>query len=61
MKKLEVLPQALNKRGVHIAVSKSNPAHAEIIARFNQALKSMKNDGTYDAIINKHDIYKLQN
>jgi len=60
MTELEVLPQALNKRGVHIAVSKINPAHTEIIAKFNKALKSMKNDGTYDAIINKHDIYKLQ-
>ncbi len=52
---MKILPQTLIKRGVHIAVSKSNPAHAEIIAKFNQALKAMKRDGTYDAIINKHD------
>ncbi len=55
IKKLEILPQALSKRGTHIAVSKSNPAHAEIIVKFNKALESMKSDGTYDAIIKKHD------
>ncbi len=55
MKNLETLPQALSKRGTHIAVSKSNPAHAEIIVKFNKALAAMKRDGTYDAIIKKHD------
>ncbi|NOR71863.1 MAG: transporter substrate-binding domain-containing protein [Methylomarinum sp.] len=55
VKKLEILPQALIKRGAHIAVSKANPDHAEIIVKFNKALESMKNDGTYDAIIKKHE------
>lgn len=55
MDKLEILPQSLIEQGVHIAVSKTNPKHAEIISKFNKALKSMKSDGTYDAIIKKHD------
>jgi len=55
MTKLEILPQALIKRGAHIAVSKSNPDHIEIIDKFNKALESMKRDGTYDAILKKHD------
>jgi len=55
MKDMEILPQTLSKRGTHIAVSKSNPAHAEIIVKFNKALESMRSDGTYDAIIKKHD------
>lgn len=55
MKKLEFLPKALVTKGVHIAVSKSNPRHAEIITNFNKALESMKSDGTYDAILKKHD------
>ncbi|MCK5479027.1 MAG: transporter substrate-binding domain-containing protein [Methylococcales bacterium] len=55
MKNLEILPKALIKRGVHIAVSKSNPHHAEIISKFNKALESMKSDGTYNAILKKHD------
>ena len=59
MTKLEILPQALIKRGAHIAVSKSNPDHIEIIGKFNQALELMKRDGTYDAIIKKHDKQSL--
>ena len=55
VKKLEILPQALIKRGAHIAVSKANPDHTEIIVKFNKALESMKNDGTYDDIIKKHE------
>jgi len=52
---LRILPQALAKKGVHIAVSRSNPKHIEIINSFNQALQSIKEDGTYDAILKKHD------
>jgi len=52
---LQILPQALAKKGVHIAVSRSNPKHIEIINSFNQALQSIKEDGTYDAILKKHD------
>ena len=59
MKKLEFLPQAVSIRGVHIAVSKSNPKHAEIISKFNEALESIKKDGTYDAIIKKHDNHSV--
>ncbi|MDC9729342.1 MAG: transporter substrate-binding domain-containing protein [Methyloprofundus sp.] len=51
---LEVLPQPLSTKSVHIAVSKSNPKHAEIISQFNAALKTMREDGTYAAILKKH-------
>lgn len=59
MKILEFLPKSLIKRGVHIAVSKSNPKHKEIIAKFNKALETMKSDGTYKSIIKKHEVTKL--
>jgi polar amino acid transport system substrate-binding protein len=52
---LEILPQPLSIKGVHIAVSKSHPKHLEIINKFNKALKTMKKDGTYTAILKKHD------
>ncbi len=55
MKDLEFLPNVLIKRGVHIAVSKSNPNQKEIIAKFNKALKAMKSDGTYDDILKKYN------
>ncbi|NOQ17228.1 MAG: transporter substrate-binding domain-containing protein [Methyloprofundus sp.] len=52
---LEILAQPLSTKSVHIAVSKSNPKHLEIINKFNQALKAIKKDGTYAAILKKHD------
>ena len=54
MAKLEMLPKPLIRRGTHIAVSRSNPKHEEIIRRFNKALAEMKADGSYDRIIDKH-------
>ena len=59
MKDLEFLPNSLIKRGVHIAVSKSNPKHKEILIKFNKALKSMKKDGTYQSILKKHEMPTL--
>ena len=56
---LEVLPQTLSIKSVHIAVSRSNPKHAEIISQFNTALAAMKKDGTYTAILKKHDALYL--
>ena len=53
--KLQILPKPLISRGAHIAVSKSNPRHQEIIDRFNKALQDMKADGSYLRIIKKHD------
>ncbi len=55
MKDLEFLPNVLIKRGVHIAVSKSNPNQKEIIAKFNKVLIAMKSDGTYDDILKKYN------
>ncbi len=52
--KLELLPPPLIRRGTHIAVSKTNPKHEEIINGFNKALEAMKADGTYNHIIEKH-------
>jgi len=52
---LQILPQTLATKSVHIAVSRSNPKHTEIINAFNLALQSIKEDGTYDAILKKHD------
>lgn len=54
IKDLTFLPKPLIRRGTHIAVSKINPEHKEIISRFNKALAEMKEDGSYDQIIKKH-------
>lgn len=54
IKDLEILPTALIIRGAHIAVSKDNPRHEEIIAGLNRALAKMKADGSYQEIFRRH-------
>ncbi len=54
IKDLEILPTPLIIRGAHIAVSKGNPKHEEIIAGFNKALATMKADGSYQEIFSRH-------
>ena len=39
---LEILPQPLSTKSVHITVSKSNPKHLEIINKFNKFNKFNK-------------------
>ena len=56
-KDLEFLPKPLAVRGIHIGVSRENPDHAKIVAAFNKAIKEMKKDGSFDAIVAKHNIY----
>ncbi|MEN8260497.1 MAG: transporter substrate-binding domain-containing protein [Pseudomonadota bacterium] len=50
----EFLDKPLARRGLRIAVSKSNPKGAKIIADFNQSLAVMKADGSYQAILRRH-------
>jgi polar amino acid transport system substrate-binding protein len=57
MKELEILPKPLAVRGVHIGVSRENPAHAQIVADFDKAIAAMKKDGSYDKIVAKHKAY----
>ncbi|HBE91477.1 MAG TPA: amino acid ABC transporter amino acid-binding protein [Gammaproteobacteria bacterium] len=54
---LEILAKPLAVRGINIGVSRKNPEHAKIVAIFNKAIAEMKNDGTYDSIIQKHKDY----
>jgi len=57
MKELQILPKPLAVRGVHIGVSRENPAHAQIVADFDKAIAAMKQDGNYDKIVAKHKAY----
>ncbi|WP_455234073.1 substrate-binding periplasmic protein [Thiogranum longum] len=54
---LEILAKPLVVRGVNIGVSRKNPDHAKIVAGFNEAIADMKEDGTYDSIVQKHKAY----
>ena len=50
----EFIKPALAYKKLYMAVSKSNPAAQTIIADFNQAIKEMQQDGSYDRIISKY-------
>jgi len=57
MARLEIVKKPLVVRGVNIGVSRKNPDHAKIVAGFNEAIGEMKEDGTYDSIVQKHKAY----
>lgn len=50
----EFLQKPLASRGLHIAVSKQNTKAAKIIADFNQVIRAMKADGSFDTIVKKY-------
>lgn len=51
---LEVIPAPLITKGLHVTISHKNEEHKEIAQAFNQALKAMKADGSYEKILKKH-------
>jgi len=53
--KLEILEKPLVVRGVNIGVSRKNPDHTKIVADFDNAITAMKQDGSYDRILEKHN------
>lgn len=53
--RLEFLPRPVGLEQLHIAVSKANPRHAQIVDDFNRTLRAMKSDGTYGRILDAHN------
>ncbi|MHB9796650.1 substrate-binding periplasmic protein [Pseudomonas sp. MT3] len=53
---LEFLPAPLAEKGLHILVSLRNPKHAQIVAAFNEAIRAMRADGSYDALMREHGL-----
>ncbi len=58
---LEVLPSALINRGLHVTISLQRDDHKQIALAFNKTLKEMKEDGSYNKILMKHNFPKLSN
>lgn len=50
----EFLAPPLDNKKLYLAVSKSNKSAQSIINDFNQAIKEMQQDGSYDQIVNKY-------
>lgn len=53
---LEFLPVPLAEKGLHILVSRRNPKHAQIVAAFNEAIRAMRADGSYQALMREHGL-----
>lgn len=53
--KFRFLKKPLEVRSLHIAVSRELPDHERIIENFNQTIKNMRSDGTYDAILRRYN------
>lgn len=52
--KVEIMPYVLASYDIHMAVRRSLPGAAGIVADFNAALAAMKSDGSLDALLAKH-------
>ncbi|HED15502.1 MAG TPA: transporter substrate-binding domain-containing protein [Gammaproteobacteria bacterium] len=56
-KELEFLQPPLALRSLRIGISKKNPDHRKIAARFDKAIQDMIKDGSYQKILEKHLSY----
>jgi len=52
---LEMIATPIIKRGLYITASKQNKNHQQIIAAFNKTLQDMKSDGSYNALLKRHN------
>ncbi len=55
MEQLEFLQKPLAVRGIHIGVSRKNAEHARIVAGFDRAIEQMHQDGSFAAIVARHE------
>lgn len=53
-KDLDFLTKSVGQSQLYVAVSNANPQHKKIVQDFNQALRKMKKDGTYQRILAAH-------
>lgn len=53
---LDFLPVPLAEKGLHILVSRDNPRHAQIVVAFDEAIRAMRADGSYDALMREHGL-----
>jgi polar amino acid transport system substrate-binding protein len=53
---LEFLPLPLSENGLHILVRLSHPEHREIATRFDRAIQTMHEDGSYAATFRRHGL-----
>jgi polar amino acid transport system substrate-binding protein len=52
--RIEYLPKPVGLNQLHVAVSRANPQHDQIVADFNRSLRQMKADGSYARLLDAH-------
>ena len=57
---LEVIPSALISLDLHVTISLQRKDHKKIALAFNKTLKAMKEDGSYNKILSKHNFPTLK-
>lgn len=57
---IKTLSPPLEVVAMHNTISKKRARSEEIVAAFNQGLESMKEDGTYEAILRKHGVLPVE-
>lgn len=53
-KQIEIMEPALQIQSNHVGFSKQVPNYLKLMEDFNQGIRRMKSDGTYDEILNKY-------
>ena len=53
---LEFVETPLSENGLHILVRRSHPLHQQIVREFNQAIRAMRADGSYQRIYRRHGL-----
>ncbi|GAC1031378.1 transporter substrate-binding domain-containing protein [Pseudomonas sp. No.21] len=51
---LEFLPRPLSENNLAILVRRSHPMHRQVVEDFDRAMQSMRDDGTYQRIFDRH-------
>ena len=53
---VEIIKPAYKVYDMYVAFSKLKPNYKQLTADFNKGLKIIKKDGSYDAILKKHNV-----
>lgn len=56
LEEVEFVDPPLSSEGLYMTVGKANPKSEEIIEAFNEGLKAMKADGTFDTIMSENNL-----
>lgn len=51
---IDFVSMPIDVNQLHLAVSKQRSNYSEIVSHFNEGLKQIRDDGTYDEILSKH-------